>query len=80
MSREETIEICTRIDDYLGDKIAESILNNISYDKMEAHYGLCRFHARILQKKENGIKDAQQPELVRRRKQRTATHNTLIHA
>jgi hypothetical protein len=40
MSREETIEICTRIDDYLGDKIAESILNNISYDKMEAHYGI----------------------------------------
>ena len=40
MSREETIEICTRIDDYLGDKIAESILNNISYDKMEARYGI----------------------------------------
>lgn len=40
MSREETIEICTRIDNYLGDKIAESILNNISYDKMEARYGI----------------------------------------
>ena len=41
MSREETIEICTCIDNYLGDKIAESILNNnISYDKMEARYGI----------------------------------------
>lgn len=51
MSREETIETCTRIDNYLGDKIAESILNNISYDKWKHAMGLCRFLARIFTEK-----------------------------
>lgn len=80
MSREETIEICTRIDNYMGDKIAESILNNISYDKMEAHYGIMPISRTHFTEKENGTEDAQQPELVRRRKKRTAPHDALIHA
>ena len=56
MSREETIEICTRIDNYLGDKIAESILNNISYDKMEAHYGMPISRTHFYRKKKMALR------------------------
>ena len=40
MSEAEIFEICNEVDSFIGDRLAESILYNVSFDMREAHYGI----------------------------------------
>ena len=40
MSETEIFEICNEVDSFIGDRLAESILHNVSFDMLEAHYGI----------------------------------------
>mgnify|MGYP004500844533 CR=1 FL=1 len=40
MSEAEIFEICNEVDSFIGDRLAESILHNVSFDMLEAHYGI----------------------------------------
>ena len=40
MSEAEVYEICKQVDSFIADRLAESILYNVSYDILEAHYGI----------------------------------------
>lgn len=40
MSEAETFEICNEVDSFIAEQLAESILHNVSYDMLEAHYGI----------------------------------------
>lgn len=40
MSEAEVYEICKQVDSFIADRLAESILHNVSYDILEAHYGI----------------------------------------
>lgn len=40
MNEQEVYEICNSVDSFIADKLAESILHKVSYDMLEAHYGI----------------------------------------
>ena len=40
MSEAETFEICNEVDSFIAEQLAESILHYVSYDMLEAHYGI----------------------------------------
>lgn len=40
MDEKEVYEICMGVDSIIADKLTESIVRGISYDMLEAHYGI----------------------------------------
>lgn len=40
MSVKETYEICNEVDSFIARELAESIIHKVSYDMLEAHYGI----------------------------------------
>lgn len=40
MSEKETYEICNEVDSFIARELTESIIHKVSYDMLEAHYGI----------------------------------------
>ena len=40
MSEKEIYEICYSVDSFIADKLAEAIIHKVSYEMLEAHYGI----------------------------------------
>ncbi len=40
MSEKETYEICNEVDGFIARELTESIIHKVSYDMLEAHYGI----------------------------------------
>lgn len=40
MNEKEVFEICNQVDSFIASELAESIVSGISYDMLEAHYGI----------------------------------------
>lgn len=40
MSERETYEICNEVDSFIVRELTESIIHKVSYDMLEAHYGI----------------------------------------
>ena len=40
MDEKEIYEICSQVDNFIADRLTESIVKGTSYDMLEAHYGI----------------------------------------
>ena len=40
LDEKEIYEICSQVDNFIADRLTESIVKGTSYDMLEAHYGI----------------------------------------
>ena len=40
MDEKEVYEVCNLVDGFIAERLAESIIHKVSYDMLEAHYGI----------------------------------------
>ena len=73
MSEKETYEICNEVDSFIARELTESIIHKVSYDMLEAHYGILPIsRRRFLPEAEHGEKiNAAEDVSSGRRKERT---------
>ena len=51
MSEKETYEICNEVDSFIARELTESIIHKVSYDMLEAHYGILPISRRSFYRK-----------------------------
>ena len=40
LDEKEVYEVCNLVDGFIAERLAESIIHKVSYDMLEAHYGI----------------------------------------
>ena len=56
MSEKETYEICNEVDSFIARELTESIIHKVSYDMLEAHYGILPISRRSFYRRRNTAK------------------------
>ena len=51
LSERETCEICNQVDSFIADKLVEAIIHKVSYETLEAHYGILPISRRSFYRK-----------------------------
>ena len=64
MSERETYEICNEVDSFIADKLTEAIIHKVSYEMLEAHYGIIPISRRSFYRKRKKVEQMIQQRMV----------------
>lgn len=65
MNEKEIYEICYSVDSFIADKLAESIIYKVSYDMLEAHYGILPISRRSFYRRRGTVQRLMRQKMVR---------------
>lgn len=64
MSEKETYEICNEVDSFIARELTESIIHKVSYDMLEAHYGILPISRRSFYRRRRTVQRLMRQRMV----------------